>query len=266
MNQNQKETYALVSVKEQDSNQVVNARELHSFLKTGTNFRDWIKRRIDEYRFTENEDFVISLKNERNSKGRSSIEYSISLDMAKELAMVERTEEGRNVRKYFIEVEKKARESLQSNLQINEKTGITPDGVVYITTMGVTTNHVFIMDGVIWAKISPIAKLYNYQSGLNKSIKGYIGEENIKRNFVGKTESYFMNLNGFMNFDKNIRAEISSKQLNGILQMYGVNVETPEANVFAYTYEEMLDILAELTKSPVNKNKVQAMLHNGRKK
>ena len=104
--------------------ETVNARELHAFLEVKTQFKDWIKRRIDEYGFVENVDFVIfpqmggnrpenegkgiSLKNEQKSgRGRPSKEYFITLDMAKELAMVERNERGRQARKYFIECERR---------------------------------------------------------------------------------------------------------------------------------------------------------------
>ena len=89
----------------------VNARELHKKLGVQTLFKDWMPRRIEEYGFEEGRDFTV-LKNElgRNISGKfSSKEYIISLDMAKELAMVENNEQGRKIRQYFIEVEKNAR-------------------------------------------------------------------------------------------------------------------------------------------------------------
>jgi|GEM_PF-3321243 len=91
----------------------VNARELHEFLGVNSKYQDWLKRRVDEYLFKENEDFVVFLKNEKNlpSGGRPTSEYHISLDMAKELAMVERNEKGREARKYFIECERRLKAS-----------------------------------------------------------------------------------------------------------------------------------------------------------
>lgn len=89
----------------------VNARELHEKLEVKTQFKDWMPRRIEEFGFEEGRDFTV-LKNEhgRNVSGKfSSKEYIISLDMAKELAMVENNEQGRRIRRYFIEVEKNAR-------------------------------------------------------------------------------------------------------------------------------------------------------------
>ena len=88
----------------------VNARELHSFLEVSTRFSDWIQRRIDEYEFVENQDFIVLLKNEKKPiGGRPQKEVHISIDMAKELSMVERNEKGKQARQYFIEMEKVAK-------------------------------------------------------------------------------------------------------------------------------------------------------------
>lgn len=84
----------------------VNARELWEKLEVKTQFKDWMPRRIEEFGFEEGKDFSSILS---KSHGRPSKEYIISLDMAKELAMVENNEQGRRIRRYFIEVEKNAR-------------------------------------------------------------------------------------------------------------------------------------------------------------
>ncbi|ASK27131.1 hypothetical protein BG910_04700 [Neisseria chenwenguii] len=84
------------------------ARKLHGFLQVSSRFNDWIKNRINEYGFQENQDFLSFTKNSVKPKGgRAATEYHITLDMAKELAMVERNEQGRAARRYFIECEKK---------------------------------------------------------------------------------------------------------------------------------------------------------------
>ena len=91
--------------------ETVNARELHAFLESKQDFSTWIKNRINEYDFTENQDFVVFHKKMENPNGgRPSQEYFITLDMAKELAMVERNDKGKQARKYFIECEKKLKE------------------------------------------------------------------------------------------------------------------------------------------------------------
>ena len=87
--------------------QTVNARELHGFLDVGTAFNDWISRRIEMYGFKEDSDFYSFLS--ESVGGRPNREYAITLDMAKQLAMVERGEQGRRARAYFIECERRAK-------------------------------------------------------------------------------------------------------------------------------------------------------------
>ena len=88
--------------------QTINARDLHAFLEVGKDFSNWIKDRIASYDFAENRDFVVFA--ETGGKpfgGRPAKEYALSLDMAKELAMVERNERGKQARQYFIECERR---------------------------------------------------------------------------------------------------------------------------------------------------------------
>ena len=91
--------------------ETVSARELHAFVESKQEFANWIKNRIEKYGFIENHDFLITLSKTPNG-GRPSQEYFITLDMAKQLAMVENNEKGMQVRKYFIECEKKLKETV----------------------------------------------------------------------------------------------------------------------------------------------------------
>ena len=84
---------------------VVYGTNLHSVLGVKSKFADWVKNRLKECDSIENEDFQAFSKNLENG-GRSK-EYIINLDTAKEMAMLERNEKGKQVRRYFIEVEKK---------------------------------------------------------------------------------------------------------------------------------------------------------------
>ena len=85
----------------------VNARDLHAALQIKSNFRDWIRNRISDFGFIENQDFVCIAKNlAKPQGGRPSVEYFISINMAKELCMVERNELGRKWRAHFIKCEK----------------------------------------------------------------------------------------------------------------------------------------------------------------
>lgn len=108
----------------------VNARELHAFLGVGKHFRDWIKERIEQYGFVENQDYVIAAQNgaaiDGNRGGHNRVDYCVSIDMAKELAMVERNEKGREARKYFLDCERLAQntsamQASKSRLQIAEE-------------------------------------------------------------------------------------------------------------------------------------------------
>lgn len=92
--------------------QTVNARDLHAFLQNGDKFAGWIKDRIEQYGFVDGTDFVsFSESAEKPRGGRPTKEYAVSLDMAKELAMVERNEQGKRARQYFIQCERRARQA-----------------------------------------------------------------------------------------------------------------------------------------------------------
>lgn len=104
----------LINIKEQNGTKVCSARELHSFLEVGSNFRTWIERMF-EYGFVENQDFT---KVSKNGRGQNLKEYALTLDCAKEISMLQRNEKGKQARQYFIEVEKKARNISQDPLQL----------------------------------------------------------------------------------------------------------------------------------------------------
>lgn len=86
----------------------VDARTLYRELESKQKFTDWIKSRLDDTLATENVDFIASQNYEGDNKGKLSnrIDYIITIDIAKHIAMLEKNEKGREVRKYFIECEK----------------------------------------------------------------------------------------------------------------------------------------------------------------
>lgn len=103
----------------------ISARELHKWLKNGDRFATWIKDRIRKYDFVENEDFIClsevsetqktseslisefsEIKKTGRGGNRRSREYILTLDMAKELSMVENNEQGKKARRYFIQCER----------------------------------------------------------------------------------------------------------------------------------------------------------------
>lgn len=102
-----------------DQQLLCNARDLHAFLEVGRDFSTWIKDRIEQYGFIEAEDYItvqnLSSPNPGSSKSRpqQQTDYHLTLDMAKELAMIENNAMGRRVRRYFIQRERQAIELLQ---------------------------------------------------------------------------------------------------------------------------------------------------------
>ena len=83
--------------------QLCNARELHAFVESKQEYATWIKNRINEYGFIQDEDYFVITE---RTNGRPRKEYHITLDMGKELGMVERNERGRQIRQYFIRCER----------------------------------------------------------------------------------------------------------------------------------------------------------------
>lgn len=80
-------------------------RELHDFLGVTTRYNDWFPRMV-EYGFTEGKDFYSFLSKTSETGGRPSTDHLLTIDMAKEICMIQRTEVGKQARQYFIRVEK----------------------------------------------------------------------------------------------------------------------------------------------------------------
>ena len=99
----------LIKVSYEGDRPTVSARELHEFLGINTKFQDWFPR-MCEYGFLEKVDFqpleienVLSQKRERTY---SMTDYQLTIEMAKELCMIQRNEKGKQARQYFIKLEK----------------------------------------------------------------------------------------------------------------------------------------------------------------
>ena len=99
----------------------VSARELHEGLEVKSKFTVWMKNRIEKYGFEENQDFILVSKiletNNPKNPTTKQTDYIITVDMAKELCMVENNDLGRKFRKYFIQCEKEL---------VNNKPMLTP--------------------------------------------------------------------------------------------------------------------------------------------
>lgn len=112
----------LVPVYETDvGEKVVDGRELHEALKSKQDFSTWVKRRLSACDARENKDFTLVHNSvEQVSGTKHRVDYIIKLDIAKEMAMLEQTEIGKEVRKYFIAIEEKY------NNAISNRTNLSP--------------------------------------------------------------------------------------------------------------------------------------------
>lgn len=98
----------LINVTLNDNHEpVVSGRQLHETLGVKTRYNDWFNRMI-EFGFTENEDYLAITQKRVTAQGNAThqTDHIIKLDMAKEIAMIQRTDKGKEVRQYFIQIEK----------------------------------------------------------------------------------------------------------------------------------------------------------------
>ena len=86
---------ALIPIREDDGRQAVSGRDLHAFLEVATPYKDWFPRML-AYGFTDGEDFGAILS--ESTGGRPGTDHVLTLDMAKELAMIQRTDKGKQAR------------------------------------------------------------------------------------------------------------------------------------------------------------------------
>jgi anti-repressor protein len=99
--------------KQKDGSVAVDGRDLHDFLEVKERYNDWFKD-MQKYGFTENVDFIsFTGKRVKPQGGRPQVNHALTLDMAKELSMIQRTDRGKQARQYFIAMEKQAKAKQQ---------------------------------------------------------------------------------------------------------------------------------------------------------
>ena len=96
----------LIQINYENDKPVVNGRDLHEALQISTKYADWFKR-MCEYGFIEGRDYKTCFSNlgSESRGGQNKIDHQISISMAKQLCMIQRTEIGRKFREYFIKIE-----------------------------------------------------------------------------------------------------------------------------------------------------------------
>lgn len=176
-----------VTTNENDE-QLVSGRELHEFLEVGTKYEDWLPR-MTEYGFEENQDFH-TLKIENVVRGRvyKKTDHALSLDMAKEISMIQRTDRGKQARRYFIKVEKfwnspemvtkRALEFQQKKIEVLqlENESLKPKALFFDAVSG-STNSCLVKD------LSVLLKQNGVDIGQNRLFRylrqnGYLGKGN----------------------------------------------------------------------------------------
>lgn len=179
----------LINVTLNDNHEpIVSGRQLHEALDVKTKYADWFNRMID-YGFVENQDFLL-LKNEQQTGrgGHNKVDHIIKLDMAKEIAMIQRTERGKQVRQYFIQVEKDfnspekimARALLMADQKVNKlEAKIEADRPKVLFAEAVSASHTSILVG----ELAKLLKQNGVDMGANRLFNwlrahGYL----IKRN------------------------------------------------------------------------------------
>ena len=98
---------------DKERRKAVLGRDLHQFLKVKANYMEWFPRMVG-YGFEEGKDFIRKI--EKSTGGRPMQDHILTLDMAKEIAMIQRTDRGKQARQYFIEVERRYKDGDLSEL------------------------------------------------------------------------------------------------------------------------------------------------------
>lgn len=95
----------LLKVNYETEQPTVSARDLYEQLDIKTRFNDWFPR-MCEYGFEESKDFYSKMSKTSEYGGRPQTDYNISIDMAKQICMIQRSPEGKQIRQYFLDLEK----------------------------------------------------------------------------------------------------------------------------------------------------------------
>lgn len=152
---------------------IVSGRQLHEALGVKTEYKKWFSR-MTEYGFNENEDFLkVTQKCLTSSTGQNTIDHIIKIDMAKEIAMIQRTDKGKEVRQYFIQVEKDfnspekimARALLMADKKIHKlETQIEADKPKVLFADAVSASHTSILVG----ELAKLISQNGYKIGANR--------------------------------------------------------------------------------------------------
>ena len=234
--------------KNSDGELLVSARDLHEFLEVKTDFRKWFPR-MCEYGFEIDNDYILLSGQKRptnNPRNPFTIvdDYALKLDMAKEIAMIQRNDKGRQARKYFIEVEKSYR-NLQKNLDTKtnlllsiydggEKAIESARELVELETKPIRDELEQVKDEMTdheYSTMTQIAKRYNFSSAncLNRHLEKNHLIFRKSETWIFRKNYYFLLENGYAKYSNN---KTKSGEFSGTLMFSERGIRWLEENDF----------------------------------
>lgn len=236
----------------------VDGRTLHEFLEVGKDFSNWAKSKIEKYGFIENVDYEVYAKIGENSNGgRPSKEYIFSLDMAKEVSMVENNPKGREARQYFIKAEK----TLSKNATVGMVQGAI--GIEQeFTILQMTANFLNLSDN---SRLGMVQRFYEVKGLDVKLLPSYTeskgtlksASELLKDNASPLSAVAFNKLllaDGFLEERERMSSKGQIKKFKAISEIglaYGENLQSPQnpkevqPNWYSEKFKELMNIVTK---------------------
>lgn len=232
---------------------VVFGTELFDCLGSKRQYTDWIKGRLIECDAVENEDFQsFSQKNEKPNGGRPSTEYIIKLDTAKEIAMLERNNMGKQVRRYFINVEKRYKERIACDTQSSFI--LCLQGVKFVADdLKISESSKLLMYNCAFEEFGlPTSFLPKYDDNGNREQRS--ATDLLKRNACGMSAAKFNQIlleNGYLEERERPSSNGGMKKFKALTDKgleYGVNLinEKNQKEVQPYYYADTFMELFEI--------------------
>lgn len=197
---------------------IVDGRELHAVLQSKQDFSTWVKRRLNECDAKENKDYELNHNFvEQVSGTKHRIDYTILLDTAKEMAMLERNAKGKQVRRYFIKVDEKYKEEKSAPLTLQQQ----------IQTIAKGTDELYQRVDVVEERIKGLEDTMNIDHGQQRKLANAVnrtvitvlgGKESNAYKAIGR--KVFCECNGNLKdyFNVNSRDDVPRKRYEEALK------------------------------------------------
>lgn len=248
---------------QQGNNQLIDARIIHQLLKVGKDYSTWLKGRIQEYGFKPNVDFFSTIAPQTwggKRGGHNRIDTLVTINMAAELCLVERNEEGHKWRHYFIEAEKKLRGIVShavtagAPVTLEENAGQSVNGMPFVVPLGKMSTHSVYLNDVCYTKFAPLMKYLGYESESGSS-----WHVKLKEGIMKMDNTWYINSRGFdlmllkitrmpeIGKVDNIRRDCFGRKSDGAVR-------------YCFSLEQMMAIIDELNRTPIRRTVITRML------